>query len=108
MRLRLKLPRRVSEQKNRAAEIVASSIALQPTLNPILSAARFEIVARRVIEELEWIRGQPKGWLKLAHHNHNLANSLPIGQPLYRVGTLFKGETLGDSRLDFPLLVVRQ
>jgi len=36
-----------SNSENQAAEIVAISIALQPTMNPILSAARFEIVAGR-------------------------------------------------------------
>jgi hypothetical protein len=34
-----------AESEKRAAEIVAISIALQPTMNPILSAARCEIVA---------------------------------------------------------------
>jgi hypothetical protein len=36
-----------SNSENRATEIVAISIALQPTMNPTLSAARFEIVAGR-------------------------------------------------------------
>ena len=46
--------------------------------------------------------------LKLADHNYNFADGLSIGQPLYRVGALFEGETLGDRRPDLPLRVVRQ